>query len=269
MIRVMKITCASALLAWGSFAAMLPAHAAEDGGGLADDWDWGAIEAMDDTPVNTGNVKTAEPAAKPSQRLTVKEVTSPDPDAEPREAYALFPDMPSFRVVASRKDKEMHPCSNCHEWVPPIKEARELPSPHDNFELKHGLHGKGQFWCFTCHDDKGQRKLRTFEGETIEFEDAYILCSQCHVDQARDWAFGAHGKRLDNWQGERVVYNCTACHYQHSPAWSTRTAKAGPSVRIGLERPAHWVPAAQRETHWEGYQEIWQNSMDPQKGDGS
>jgi len=268
MIRAMKTAFAGTLLAAGSWAALLPAQAAEDGGGLADDWDWGAIEAMDDTPVNTGNVKTV-PSSQPSQRLTVQESTSPDLESEPREAYALFPDMPSFRVVASRKDQEMHPCSNCHEWVPPIKEARALPSPHDNFELSHGLHGKGQFWCFTCHDDQHQRKLRTFEGETIEFEDAYILCSQCHVDQARDWAFGAHGKRLDNWQGERVVYSCTACHYQHAPAWQTRTAKPGPEVRLGLERPAHWVPAAQRESHWEGYEKVWQKRGEPHNGDGS
>ena len=45
-----------------------------------------------------------------------------------------------------------------------------------------------------------------------------MLCSQCHVKQARDWAFGAHGKRVGSWQGERQVYNCTVCHYQHHPA---------------------------------------------------
>ena len=253
MIRVTKTACASALLAWVSCAGVSPVHAAEDGGGLSADWDWGAIEAMDDTPINTGNVKTM-PDRQPSQRLSVQESTSPDLEAEPREAYALFPEMPAFKVIPSRKDQEMHPCSNCHEWVPPIKKTRELPSPHDNFALQHGLHGKGQFWCFTCHDDQHQRKLRTFEGETIEFADAYILCSQCHVDQARDWAFGAHGKRLDNWQGERVVYNCTACHYQHAPAFGQREALAGPPMRQGLPRPAHWSPPTEQhaphETLW-------------------
>jgi hypothetical protein len=129
-----------------------------------------------------------------------------------------------------------------------------MRTPHNNFELKHSLHGKGQFWCFTCHDDKHQRKLRTFEGETIEFDEAYILCSQCHTNQARDWAFGAHGKRLDNWQGERVVYNCTACHYQHAPAFSSRDALAGPAMRQGLPRPAHWSPEA---GHREPYETLW------------
>ena len=94
-----------------------------------------------------------------------------------------------------------------------------------------GLHGRGQFWCFTCHDLEGNGGLKTLEGEPLAFSEAYFLCSQCHVDQARDWAYGAHGKRVGTWQGERVVYNCTACHYQHNPAIKPREAVPPPPVR--------------------------------------
>ena len=237
MTRVIQTLCACALM----FSATSPV-AASDGGGITDDWDWGAIEAMDDTPLDAAEARSRVTVSPPSQRITNEESSSPDLEATPREAYTLFAGMPSFRVLPSRKDKEMHPCTNCHKWVPPIKKTRALPSPHNNFELEHSLHGKGRFWCFTCHDDQPERRLRTLEGESIEFDDAYILCSQCHVNQARDWAFGGHGKRLDNWQGERVVYNCTACHYQHAPAFAPREAMPGPTMRQGLPRPAHWSP---------------------------
>jgi len=237
--------------------ALLLALCATAWGADTDDWDWGAIEAMDDTPLTADEAQRKMPTISASKRLSIEESASPDLDKPPHQAYELFPGMPSFKVVASRLDSEMHPCKSCHTWVPPVTETRKLKTPHDNFQLQHGLHGKGRFWCFTCHDTEKDRALRTLEGETLAFEDAYILCSQCHVDQARDWAYGAHGKRVGTWQGERVVYNCTACHYQHSPAFKPRTAMPGPEVRMQLPRPAHWVPASQRGEHHIRLETLW------------
>ena len=160
------------------------------------------------------------------------------------------------------RDAELYPCSSCHQWTPGNPEPRALKKPHDNFELQHGLHGKGRFWCSTCHDMEGSRTLKTLEGVPLGFGEAYLLCSQCHVNQARDWAYGAHGKRLEDWRGPRRVYDCTACHYQHSPAWSPRQAKAGPSVRQGLERPAHWVPKGERDGHVFEHQPPWKRAAE-------
>ena len=220
-----------------------------------DEWNWDDFEA-DDTPVTSNQVIQRE---APSRRLSIDEVTAPDLDAEPHQVYPLFQNIPSFEVIASKKDVEMHPCSNCHQAVKSNLTPRKLDIPHTNFELKHGLHGKGQFWCFTCHSPDGTGSLRTLDGESVEFRDAYIICSQCHVNQARDWAFGAHGKRVGNWKGQRQVYNCTICHYQHSPAFKPRDALAGPEIRQGLERPAHWFPGQHNTIRHDTHGVKWRN----------
>jgi hypothetical protein len=225
--------------------------------GASDDWDWGAVEAEDAAPITRAPVAGAavEPGDKAERRPAVAE---PDFEAEPVAALALFADLPAFDVIPSRRDGDMHPCSNCHQWVTANPEPRKLKTPHDNFELKHGLHGHGEFWCFTCHRQDKQPGLETLEGEPVGFEHAYVVCSQCHASQARDWAMGLHGKRVGNWQGKRQVLNCTACHYQHSPAIAPREAMPGPVMRAGLPRPAHWAAGSGGDGHHGGEAPVWQ-----------
>ena len=228
-------------------------------------WDWSAFEAMDDTPTTAKGVQ--ERAIDESQpRLTAQESAQPDMEAAPRTAYSLFSDMPEFEVIPSRQDSQMYPCKNCHEFAITNTEARALQKPHNNFQLKHGLHGKGEFWCFTCHDLKDKGTLKTLKGEYVDFDQAYIICSQCHVNQARDWAYGAHGKRVGNWQGERKIYNCTACHYQHDPSFKPRDALEGPRVRMGKQRPQHWAAGATRKALAHKDHKPWQ-SNDKASGD--
>lgn len=242
------------LLATAAGAADQPgASGASEGSGGVDDWDWGAIGDLDDAPVvRKPSSSRAVTDQAPKARGNV-ENARPDLAATPRPAYAMFEDAPTFEVIPSQRDADMHPCSNCHQWVLSDPTPRALKPPHDNFELQHGLHGKGKFWCFTCHDLDGKGGLKTLEGEKLEFNDAYVLCSQCHPDQARDWVFGAHGKRQGNWQGTRQVFNCTACHYQHRPALKARAPKSGPGMRMGLERPAHWVAKDKRHDAEHGH----------------
>ena len=210
--------------------------------GASDDWDWDAVEAMDEAPVTkkqvTGESGVAAAVAGLGERRTADN-SEPDFAAPPVTAVALFSGLPPFEVIPSKRDAEMHPCTNCHQWVLSNTEPRRLKAPHDNFELKHGLHGRGKFWCFTCHRNDKELGLKTLEGQPVDFADAYIVCSQCHARQARDWAHGAHGKRVGNWQGPRQVLNCTACHYQHSPAFDPREPMPGPTVRVGLPRPEY------------------------------
>lgn len=219
------------------------------------DWDWSGITADDTTPAEIVS-KPVDPASHTSHRDVT--TASPDYDATPRPAIAIFSDAPNFKVIPGQKNPDMHPCSNCHQWTRGNTTPRVLKRPHDDFELKHGLHGKGKFWCMTCHHLEGTGGLVTLEGEKIEFDDAYLVCSQCHVNQARDWVYGAHGKRIGNWQGTRQVLNCTACHYQHRPALDPRSPLAGPVIRMGLERPSHWKPLAPGAgTNGHNHQEVW------------
>lgn len=200
--------------------------------------------------------KLAELANKPRVGSTAE----PDFAGNILEGYQLFDNMRRFIVIPSQKDTDMHPCLDCHDWAESDLTPRRLKEPHDNFRLQHGLHGKGEFWCLTCHHLEGDGGLKTFEGVKLSFDEAYILCSQCHAQEAKDWSFGAHGKRVDNWQGERRILNCTACHYQHQPRYVPRKPMPGPSLRMGLNRPGHPTQGAQGpgEKHkvvrvWERY----------------
>ncbi len=232
----------------------------------SDDWDWGAVEAIDDAPV-TRPAAPARPSpgdaqsAEYHQKRREMAKAAADFERDTVAALEIFPEAPPagpIAVVQARRDVDMHPCANCHQWVTSNPEARKLAAPHDNFELQHGMHGKGGFWCLTCHDPENNMTLKTFEGEPVGFEHAYVVCTQCHVQQGRDWMNGAHGKRIGNWNGPREVLNCTACHYQHRPAIEPRGPMPGPSIRVGLPRPAHWVSASKREDHHAGHPPDWQ-----------
>lgn len=233
--------------------ASIPGSAAEDGDFS---WDWDGITAEDSTPTDTIDKPVAAVKKKSLRDVTI---ALPDYNASTKPAIAIFADAPYFEVIPALKNSEMHPCSNCHQWTKGNMEPRTLKQPHDDFSLKHGLHGKGKFWCMTCHHLDGPGGLVTLEGEKLDFNEAYLVCSQCHANQARDWVYGAHGKRVGNWQGTRQILNCTACHYQHRPAHLPRAPTGGPVMRMGLERPAHWKPRG-RGDGFNGHHhaEVWQ-----------
>jgi len=265
------LTWPSRLLALLTVLAVAPCGVAraveQQGAPPTADWDWSGFTGLDDTPVTKRAGISKAPVAAVVPR--VGETAMPDFDAPARRAYAVFSGVPPFEVIPSQRDPGMHPCSSCHQWVLSDPRPRHLKKPHDNFELQHGLHGKGKFWCFTCHDLSGSGGLKTLTGEKLEFGDAYLLCSQCHVDQARDWAYGAHGKRAANWQGRRQVFNCTACHYQHRPGIKARAPQPGPPVRMGLERPAHWVAHDTERPKVHGYESVWQRAHRETQAAGS
>jgi Zn finger protein HypA/HybF involved in hydrogenase expression len=112
----------------------------------------------------------------------------------------------------------------------PNPEIRSLNAMHDsNLE-----HGRGRIWCLSCHDLDNRNYLKTLLNELVDFDEAYLVCGGCHANRHKDWSFGAHGKRLANWQGERTQYSCPQCHDPHSPAIKLRAPKPAPPVRAGL-----------------------------------
>lgn len=143
-----------------------------------------------------------------------------------------YPDAPPFQVVPRRDDLFFYPCSQCHEFMEASDQVRELDSPHD-IEMDHGM---GRLWCIQCHSMDQRDMLWTMLKEPVDFDEAYIVCGGCHANRQRDWYFGSHGKRLEVWQGDRVLYNCTQCHDAHSPSIKPRAPVAVPPVRAGLER---------------------------------
>ena len=84
--------------------------------------------------------------------------------------------------------------------------------------------------CSTCHAPDNVELLTLKSGDRATLDHAYRLCAQCHFSQAEAWAGGAHGKRLDGWQGRRVVMGCADCHDPHKPAFEPRIPFRAPQI---------------------------------------
>ena len=133
---------------------------------------------------------------------------------------------------ATKRDEKIKqfPCSSCHDA--PLRKTRigdiDNRQSHIDIQLKHA--SDTMMNCQTCHNYKDMQTLVLLNTEPLDFNHSYQLCSQCHFEQARDWAGGAHGKRLAGWQGKRVVFNCTDCHNPHSPAFDKRWPLQFPTI---------------------------------------
>jgi formate-dependent nitrite reductase cytochrome c552 subunit len=99
---------------------------------------------------------------------------------------------------------------------------------HDNVQPVHPKQTGAR--CPTCHAADNVELLELETGEHATLDESYRLCAECHVAQVNAWAHGAHGKRLDGWQGRRVVMPCTDCHDPHSPALVARIPFRAPQV---------------------------------------
>jgi nitrate reductase cytochrome c-type subunit len=125
-----------------------------------------------------------------------------------------------FRVLARKEQVERYRCSNCH-GDKEVKANNAFTLTHGNVVIQHGKEGSA-LSCIDCHHPQDRDALEDKKGRKIDFDHSYQLCGQCHFRQKRDWLGGAHGKRLANWAGERVVYNCTTCHNPHAPRFAKR-----------------------------------------------
>ena len=126
----------------------------------------------------------------------------------------------SFWVLARKKQIERYKCSSCHTDKP-VAARQGLALTHGNIWVEHGKGDQG-LSCIDCHHPDERDFLEDKKGRKIDFDHSYQLCGQCHFRQKRDWLGGAHGKRVNNWAGERVVYSCTSCHDAHSPRFKKR-----------------------------------------------
>lgn len=126
----------------------------------------------------------------------------------------------SFRVLARKQEVERFRCSNCHTDKP-VTVNNGYNLTHGDVVLGHGMDGN-TLTCIDCHHPKDRDALEDKKGNKIDFDHSYQLCGQCHFRQKRDWLGGAHGKRVEHWAGERVVYNCTTCHNPHKPRFAPR-----------------------------------------------
>lgn len=126
----------------------------------------------------------------------------------------------SFRVLARKSQIGRYKCSSCHSGRQVlVNSGAELT--HGDVKLQHGGQ-RESLDCIDCHHQEERDYLEDKKGRKIDYDHSYQLCGQCHFRQKRDWVGGAHGKRVMNWAGERVVFNCTSCHDPHSPRFEQR-----------------------------------------------
>lgn len=122
-----------------------------------------------------------------------------------------------------------YPCTSCHFGRRVVMDDRQrIDDAHQNIQPQHPQRVGAV--CSTCHAPENVETLALKSGERPSLDHAYRLCAQCHFRQADDWAAGAHGKRLDGWQGRRVLMSCTDCHDPHQPATQARTPFRAPRI---------------------------------------
>lgn len=149
---------------------------------------------------------------------------------------------PSAFTVLSRENKlEFLPCDSCHQYMESSPTPRLLPEAPHFPELKHG---KADIWCTTCHVLDNREKLRLLSGKLVSFDQAYLVCGQCHAAAYQDWQYGAHGKRVKSWRGERQIYTCAECHNPHvNPGIQPRQPMPPPGLRAQHRHRNAWQVA--------------------------
>jgi hypothetical protein len=126
-------------------------------------------------------------------------------------------------------DLGQYPCTSCHLGRRTVLADERRDDAHRNLVTAHPrLVGST---CATCHSPDNVELLALRNGERATLDHAYRVCAQCHFAQADAWANGGHGKRLDGWQGRRVVMGCADCHDPHQPALEPRTPFRGPQIK--------------------------------------
>lgn len=193
-------------------------------------------------PHDTAGKSTIEPGALATvARAPVSEWKGPGGDSFEVTVRTVDPVSSTSRTFgtitlrtalrARAPDIGQFPCTSCHLGRAIVMADERVKDAHQNIKPEHpkqtGAH------CSTCHAADNVELLALKSGERATLDHTYRLCAQCHFSQAESWASGAHGKRLDGWQGRRVVLGCADCHDPHKPAIEKRVPFRAPR----LERP--------------------------------
>jgi len=137
---------------------------------------------------------------------------------------------------ARTPDLGQYPCTSCHLGRRMVLADERVADAHQNIKPIHPAQTGAA--CSTCHAPDNVEYLALKSGERATLDHAYRLCAQCHFSQADAWAGGGHGKRLDGWQGRRVVMGCGDCHDPHKPTLEPRIPFRAPQ----LQRPRGDAP---------------------------
>lgn len=138
---------------------------------------------------------------------------------------------PDVSVIPRSEMLSSYPCMECHQHVPAPEvgriQAMPMRQPHQRIEFEHM---RTIVVCSQCHPPGAYNELRLLDDERVSFDEAYLLCGQCHAEKFRDWQWGIHGKQVGKWNGARQRESCPACHPPHHPAVAPMQTTASPPV---------------------------------------
>ncbi len=122
----------------------------------------------------------------------------------------------TFFIPERKSQIKSYACIECHSKpLTEMQKGSELEQAHWNIKLNHA--NSNAMNCATCHNGNDMNNLNSLTGKSIDFNKSFKLCAQCHANQVKDWAGGAHGKNIGGWSKPRVAHNCINCHNPHAP----------------------------------------------------
>ena len=126
-------------------------------------------------------------------------------------------------------------CSDCHILFDTVRDPDRPLYQHTDIHLSHGTNDA----CLNCHDKDNRERLAIRGQEPVGFDDAQLLCAQCHGPIYRDWQRGTHGKTIGYWNtdlGPAIKLICTQCHDPHHPVYEPIVPLPGPhTLRMGKQ----------------------------------
>lgn len=135
----------------------------------------------------------------------------------------------TLEIALRTRPLGQYPCSSCHLGRKIVMAKKRVGDAHQNVQPEHPKQTGAL--CSTCHAEDDVERLVLQNGERATLDESYRLCAQCHISQVDNWAHGMHGKRLDGWQGRRVVMACPDCHDPHKPALTPRIPFRAPHIQ--------------------------------------
>jgi len=126
----------------------------------------------------------------------------------------------TFLIPERKSQIKSYACTECHTKSLSQMQSKNLKKAHWNISLDHA--NENTMNCTTCHDGKNMDNLISITGKSIDYNNSYNLCNQCHTKQFEDWKGGAHGKRIGGWAPPRASMTCVNCHDPHKPHFESR-----------------------------------------------
>jgi hypothetical protein len=190
-----------------------------------------SLEVVEQEPSALRTVPTAAVTGRAAADYQPFEVARRTPEAISGHARRIGVATFDLALRLRTPDLTQYPCTSCHVAGEIVVTPGRIDDAHRDIQPVHPAETGAT--CGTCHSADDVEMLELLSGERVQLDQAYLMCAQCHFAQVDAWGGGGHGKRLDGWQGRRVVMGCADCHDPHNPSLEPRSPFAGPPLPLG------------------------------------